>query len=816
MLKRALKRTPLQLLALALLPLALLTLNSWPSAMAGSRPELWELRIIHTSDQEAGKKALIDIPALVAVMGHLDSLPYPNTIKLTSGDLLIAGPFMNASQFLYSSPATYSNLKPHQRSLEPLAMRPGIADMIINSNLGWQAAAIGNHEFDGIAQPGGILNKGNFFELISKDPKLRNYDGNGIGTDAKSYREKGAGIGPDGYQGASFPYLSVNLDFNSFKANREGQSIFEAYGLKDLTGTPQMASANTLARSTIIKVGREKVGVIGATTPFLPDIVGGLDSSNMLSGSYRSKETTAAEQAAALRPLIKQEADALQQRGINKIVLMTHLQDTTIEEELARQLLQHNIGVDVLIGGGSHKVMGPVNGAQLGLLRGLDQSSVIDAQAKARGEVVPALVPYPKIFTAADKKSTIYYVNGGSNYEYLNQLIVRFDKNGGIVNHDQSNSRPWKTDGEAVSTLLGHSDWRRLPAGERTQKISDYVLRTSKNAGHRNAIATVNAVKAYIDGLDAVQYGLSTVWLNGNNGDIRSRETNLGNLVADSLLWYGQQLLSNNPALTDIKSIDVAFINGGGIRDMIGTEQVMPDESVHRNAPEANPILGKQEGEISKLDVLNSLRFDNTMTLGSINVAQLKRSVEAMVAETRHGGFGQISGFRFTYDPSRPRGERVITIDLTRPRRLPDGRIDGRTQDQELVRPLVRDGVVLDPKEELGVVTITYLAEGGDGQGGAQLTKNLGKVRWIGTAGDPTTWRTAGHPEPQLLSSKDAPRSISAGLNARELGFGSYRDALAAYLAANHAGGTAGNPFAVADADGQGRPRPVRILTVSR
>jgi hypothetical protein len=66
------------------------------------------------------------------------------------------------------------------------------------------------------------------------------------------------------------------------------------------------------------------------------------------------------------------------------------------------------------------------------------------------------------------------------------------------------------------------------------------------------------------------------------------------------------------------------------------------------------------------------------------------------------------------------------------------------------------------------------------------------------------------------LSSKDAPRSISAGLNARELGFGSYRDALAAYLAANHAGGTAGNPFAVADADGQGRPRPVRILTVSR
>lgn len=799
-----------------LLPIALLTLINLPLAKAGAKAELWELRIIHTSDQEAGKKALIDIPALVAVMEHLDGLPYPNTLKLTSGDLLIAGPFMNASQFLYSNPQAFQNLKPHQRSLEPLAMRPGIADMIINSNLGWQAAVIGNHEFDGIAQPGGVLNKGNFFELIGKDPQLRNYEGKGIGADAKSYRQQGAGIGREGYLGATFPYLSVNLDFDSFKANREGQSIFTAYGLKDQTKSPERASANSLARSTIIPVGRESIGVIGATTPFLPDIVGGLDPNNMLTGSYRSKEATAAEQAAVLRPLIKQEVDALQQRGINKIVLMTHLQDSAIEEELTRQLLQHNIGVDVVIGGGSHKVMGPANGAQLGLLRGLDQSSVLDAEAKARGEVVPALVPYPKQFTAADKQATIYYVNGGSNYEYLNQLIVRFDKEGRIVNHDPRNSRPWKTDGDAVSGLLGHQDWRRLPAGERTQKISSHILKTSKNAGHRNAVATVNAVKAYIDGLDAVQYGLSKVWLNGNNGDIRSRETNLGNLVADSLLWYGQTLKTNNPNLTDIKSIDVAFINGGGIRDMIGTEQVMPDESVHRNPPEANPILNKQEGEISKLDLLNSLRFDNTLSIGTITTSQLKRSAEAMVAEARHGGFGQISGFRFSYDPNRPRGERVISMDLTRLRRLPDGRIDGSTQQQDLVRPLVRNGEVLRPDEELGVVTITYLAEGGDGQGGAQLSQNMRNVRWIGAAGDAATWQAAGQPKPRLLQATEAPTSISAGLNQRELGFGSYRDALGAYLTANHAGGAAGNPFAVADADDAGRPNAVRILVVGR
>lgn len=801
-------------LLLAVVPLA--SLACTPRAVLSTPADQpWELRILHASDQEAGKKALLDITGMVAVMDQLDKLPYPNTLKLTSGDLFIAGPFMNASRVLYSDPDRYGRLKPHQRSMEPLAMLPGVADIIINNNLGWQAAVIGNHEFDGISQLNGVLNEGNFFELIAANSGITNFNGRGIGTDAKAYTNQGAGIGAGGYTGAQFPYLSVNLDFNSFKANQQGNSIFEAYGLKDATAKPQLSSANTLARSTVIPCGTSKVGVIGATTPFLPDIVGGLTPSNLIKGTYRTKETSAADQAAVLRPLIQKEVAALEQQGINKIVLLTHLQDSAIEQELSQQLLDHGIEVDVVIGGGSHKLMGPADGAAKGILRGLNQSSVIDTAARAEQKVMPALNPYPKVLTNSKKTAQILYVNGGSNYEYLNQLIVQFDSNGKIVGHDKVNSRPWRTDGAGVSRMLKEPEWSKLSVVGQNKKIKEYILRTSKNSDYRNAIETLNAVDRNINGLDSVQYGLTSVWLNGNNVDVRSRETNLGNLIADALLWYAQKLHNDNPNLATIQSIDVAFVTGGAIRDTIGTEQVMPDEMVHRSPPEANPSLDKQAGEISKLDVLNSLSFDNTLTLGTISVAQLKRSAEAMVAEAHHGGFGQVSGFSFRYDPTRPKGERVTAIDLTRPRRLSDGRVDGRSQEQELVRPLVRNGKVLNPDEQLGLVTITYLAEGGDGQGGAQLSQHLGNVHWIGVASDGSLWLSLGLPLPVLLSQAQAPKAISAGLEQRQLGFGSYRDALGAYLEANHGAGTPANPITAADSLSNPAVKAARIVRLS-
>jgi len=111
----------------------------------------------------------------------------------------------------------------------------------------------------------------------------------------------------------------------------------------------------------------------------------------------------------------------------------------------------------------------------------------------------------------------------------------------------------------------------------------------------------------------------------------------------------------------------------------------------------------------------------------------------------------------------------------------------------------VRDGKSLNPEERLGQVTITYLAEGGDGQAAAQLSRHLDNVHCVSIAGDGDLWGSLGRPQPSALTAAQAPQAISKGVQRRQVGFGSYRDALGAYLEAHHDGGRPANPLRVAD-----------------
>src|SRR3546814_18398744 len=55
----------------------------------------------------------------------------------------------------------------------------------------------------------------------------------------------------------------------------------------------------------------------------------------------------------------------------------------------------------------------------------------------------------------------------------------------------------------------------------------------------------------------------SAVPLDGTRAAVRTRETNLGNLVADSLLWQGRQLAGS----FGLDQPVIALQNGGGIRN---------------------------------------------------------------------------------------------------------------------------------------------------------------------------------------------------------------------------------------------------------
>src|SRR3546814_19685916 len=73
----------------------------------------------------------------------------------------------------------------------------------------------------------------------------------------------------------------------------------------------------------------------------------------------------------------------------------------------------------------------------------------------------------------------------------------------------------------------------------------------------------------------------SAVPLDGTRAAVRTRETNLGNLVADSLLWQGRQLAGS----FGLDQPVIALQNGRGIRN----DAVIPAGSVSPAAP--SPIM---------------------------------------------------------------------------------------------------------------------------------------------------------------------------------------------------------------------------------
>ncbi|MGL6135125.1 MAG: choice-of-anchor I family protein, partial [Prochlorococcaceae cyanobacterium] len=266
--------------------------------------DTFTLELLHIADQEAGAAAIQDAPRLSAVLNALreqdlggDGLP-DNTLTLSSGDAFIPGLFFGASEAVFGS--------------------GGIGDIQIQNELGLQAVALGNHEFDfGTATLAGLIDgsaTGDFSALLGSS--LEGLD----------------------FGGTAFPYLSGNLDFSS-DVNLAGLEV-------DGGGTPQ---PNSITSSVVIEVNGEPIGVVGATTPTLASISspGGVGISP---SPFDATPTPA--QLDALAAEIQAEVDSLlaANTDMNKVVLLSHMQQLEIERALAERLAN----VDIIVGGGSN------------------------------------------------------------------------------------------------------------------------------------------------------------------------------------------------------------------------------------------------------------------------------------------------------------------------------------------------------------------------------------------------------------------------------------------------------------------------------
>jgi 2',3'-cyclic-nucleotide 2'-phosphodiesterase (5'-nucleotidase family) len=152
-----------------------------------------------------------------------------------------------------------------------------------------------------------------------------------------------------------------------------------------------------------------------------------------------------------------------------------------------------------------------------------------------------------------------------------------------------------------------------------------------------------------------VRIGETRVPLDARNAALRTGETNVGNLIADV-------------ARARLRA-DVAVMNGGGIRG----NQILP------------------AGPLTKRDINALLPFLNVLVMlevpGKVLTDVLERSVAGYPRE--FGGFLQVSGLTFVFDPDRPAGQRVVRI--------------------------LVGGQPLDPERRYTLATNSYTAGGGDG-----------------------------------------------------------------------------------------------------
>ena len=145
----------------------------------------------------------------------------------------------------------------------------------------------------------------------------------------------------------------------------------------------------------------------------------------------------------------------------------------------------------------------------------------------------------------------------------------------------------------------------------------------------------------------------SPVELSGTRENVRVRETNLGNVVADSLYEYGQTGFQNKT--------DIAVTNGGGLRETIAKDKPITKRSVIAVLPFGNTISQIKVTGQNVLDMFEK-------SLGSI--LQVDKAGKTVLDENGQpllepsGGFLHVSGAKVYYDTNLPSGKRVLRVEV--------------------------------------------------------------------------------------------------------------------------------------------------------
>ena len=352
--------------------------------------------------------------------------------------------------------------------------------------------------------------------------------------------------------------------------------------------------------------------------------------------------------------------------GCNKIILLSHLQQISLEKSLVGKLT----GVDIIVAAGSHTLQADAND----VLRSGDVKKD----------------DYPTITKTKDNGDALIVCTDGE-WKYVGRLVVDFDAEGQIIlgSLDSTINGAYAADSLGVVRVWGNYSNAFAP-GSKGQITRDLA----------------NAVQGVITVQDGDIFGKTNVFMEGRRTAVRTEETNFGSLSAEANLWYAKKL---DP------SVMVSIKNGGGIRSAIGEVKVDGTTNILQLLPpSANPLANKKYGDVSRLDIINSLRFNNGLTLVTLTATQLLQAVNhgvnAWTPTATPGQFPQVAGMRFRFDPKRPANNKITELMI----------VDSADNVLDVIAQ--RGFVIGNPDRTIRVVSLNFLVDqagsgpnGGDG-----------------------------------------------------------------------------------------------------
>lgn len=559
---------------------------------SGSDPA-FTMQLLHVSDADGSDQTTLNSVANLSGLVTKFKADYPNnTLVLSSGDNYIPGPRFNA--------ANDSSLT----SLLGVA-EVGRGDIAFLNAIGVQASAIGNHELD-------------------------------LGTKQFADLTKNSGA----WKGAQFPYLAYNVDFTK-DSNTSGSKVANGLDASGLTG-------GKLAGWTKIVVAGETIGVIGASSPVFKNITttGSLEFTPTLTGTEPNIDTLAAE--------IQKGVDEMTAAGINKVVLLAHMQTISVERALATKLKN----VDIIVAGGSNTLL-------------TDENDTVRT-----GDTSAGVYPFQ---TTSASGAPVVVVNVDADYKYLGRFIAPFDANGVLL------------PGRFNTTLSGA--WKT----SETDDTAGGVTPNSTVQAIRDALKNVLVAK------DGTVFGKTGVFMEGRRAAVRNQETNFGNMTADANLWYAK--LYDTTAQISLK-------NGGGIRSEIGEVVAAPGSTsvASLEPPKANTSANRKAGEVSQLAIETALKFNNKLWVFDVTAVELKSLLEHGVAKLgSEGRFPQVGGMAFSYDSTKT----AQVLDSSFVATTAGERIRSLKVGSDVV---VSNGAIVgDGNRTFRLVTLSFLAGRGDG-----------------------------------------------------------------------------------------------------